>query len=193
VARRSPYFSIFVPTAYYYQKNLEFVPHVASSLKAQGIDRFEFVLTLPTNSVGWRRIAQFADKLRVATHIRTVGSVPHADLTQHYAASDAVFLPSLMECSTAVYPEAFVAAVPLCTSDRDFARVLCEDAAVYVDPFDATQAATELRRLMSDVELRAKLVEAGRRVLRSNYCTPEEKWHAQRSFLHQVAASRLGT
>ena len=55
-------------------------------------------------------------------------------LAQLYGEVDAVVLPSLLKSFSGVYVEAMNLGVPIVTSDRDFARVVCGDAALYVDP-----------------------------------------------------------
>ena len=183
-------FTVLVPSAYYLHKNLEIVPRVARELRTLTDAGFEFVITLPPDAPEWRAIHQDSIDLGVADRVRTVGAVPHRDLAQRYRASDAVFLPTLLECSTAVYPESFAAGVPLATSALDFARELCADAALYFDPLSPSDAARSLARLMADPELRRRLVENGRRVLRETYPSPEKKWEDQIACL--VEGARRG-
>src|SRR5262249_750951 len=109
----------------------------------------------------------------------TRGMVPHAEFARVYQEADAVFLPTLLECSSAVYPESFVAERPLITSATDFARELCEDGAQYVDPHDPVAAAQVLAAVMEDEKLREQMVIRGHEVLERNYISPEEKWQCQ--------------
>ena len=79
-----------------------------------------------------------------------------------YAGVDAVVLPSLLESFSGVYVEAMALGVPIITSDRDFAHVVCGDAAIYVDPTDPGAIAQAIARLASNPELRSDLVRKGR-------------------------------
>jgi glycosyltransferase involved in cell wall biosynthesis len=180
--------SILVPSSYYLHKNLEIIPSVAKSLRESMKKDFEFVFTLDQNEYGWKRIRNLAERLNVCDLIRTAGSVPHKNIPNLYHMADAVFLPTLLECSTAVYPESFMARVPLATSDLDFAHSLCADAAIYFDPYDHVSAASALAKLITDQGTGSILVENGLMVLRKNYPTPEEKWNDQLRCMQQVVS-----
>ena len=179
--------TILVLSAYYVHKNLQIIPRVAERLRRSVGQTFEFLLTLPADGGPWRRIHEEATSLGVGDLVRTLGIVPHKRVAELYASASAAFLPTLLECSTAVYPESFVAGVPLATSDIDFARELCGNAAEYFDPYSPEDAARALERVLTDDERRDELVANGRVVLRTNYVTPEEKWQAQLQCLRVVA------
>ena len=51
---------------------------------------------------------------------------------------------------------------PILTSDLDFARVVCEDAAVYFDPWDAACVKDAIVQLKNDAALRERIVAKGR-------------------------------
>jgi hypothetical protein len=55
--------------------------------------------------------------------------------------------------------------IPILTSDRDFARHLCGDAAIYFDPLDAKSVAKAMATIIEDAMLRRRLVEEGRKTL----------------------------
>ncbi len=179
-------FNIIIPSSYYSHKNLEIIPSVANLLNDMIKVDFKFVFTLPDSGLGWRRISRIAKDISVLNRIKTVGELPHADIPYLYFQADAVFLPTLLECSTAVYPESFMAGVPLATCDIDFARNLCGDAAVYFDPYRPQSAASALATLISDGKLREMLVKRGKQVLSENYPTPEEKWQEQMRCIHRA-------
>src|SRR5262249_21933237 len=134
---------ILVPAAYYLHKNLEIVPAVAAALKRMGRDAI-FQLTLPEQSGEWAAIARQATELGVADRVVTLGSLPLAALAEAYRSTRAVYLPTLREVSTAVYPEAFHFRRPIVTSDLDFARELCGQAALFIPPLDPERTAKGL-------------------------------------------------
>jgi glycosyltransferase involved in cell wall biosynthesis len=180
-------FRILVPSGYYPHKNLEVIPMVANILRERGHDQFEFVLTLGQETAQWRDLVASARRFGVERHLVTAGVQRHAEIARLYAGADATFLPSLVECSTAVYPESFAAEVPVVTSDRDFARVGCADAALYFDPLDPPSAAVQIERLMLDGSLRTELAARGKLTLKMNYLSPEEKWGQQLNLLLDIA------
>ena len=79
-----------------------------------------------------------------------------------YAAADLLLLPTLLESFSGTYIEAMHHGVPICTSDRDFARVVCGDDAVYFDPTSAEHIHETIKRVLADSGLRARLIEGGR-------------------------------
>src|SRR5208337_3969492 len=119
-----------------------------------------FIFTIDVQHSGWQRIEDRARKLGLNDVVRTEGSVPHSTMGDLYRHAHAVFLPTLLECSTAVYPESFMAKVPLITSDRDFARELCRDAAAFVDPLSPDDSARALARVLTDDTYRNRLIDA---------------------------------
>jgi len=52
--------------------------------------------------------------------------------------------------------------IPIVTSDRDFARSVCGDAAIYIDPLDGENIIAALEALRNSGKLRAQLVASGR-------------------------------
>ena len=101
----------------------------------------------------------------LAGKIENIGPVPSQMLSQVYRRADALIFPTLLESFSRTYSEAMYFGLPILTSDRDFARHLCRNAATYFDPLDADSVARAMARVMQDGGLRARLVENGRRLL----------------------------
>ena len=64
--------------------------------------------------------------------------------------------------------------VPIVAADMGFARSLCGEAAVYYPPLDAKAAADAIYKVSMDKELRAKLINNGKKQL-LRYDTYEER------------------
>ncbi|MEG0694055.1 MAG: hypothetical protein RR444_13450, partial [Oscillospiraceae bacterium] len=99
------------------------------------------------------------------------------------AINDFVLLPTLAEASTAVYPESFISQKVLLTSDIDFARELCGNAAVFFDPLNAHDIAEKILATFKDPELQAQLIHNGLERVKNTYLTPEQKWLKQKNML----------
>lgn len=173
-------FRIFVPSAYYSHKNLEIVPRVAQKMQflAPNLE-FQFQLTLAAESHAWLGLVEAAKHAKVEHRLETLGVLPIDHLSQAYADASAVFLPTLREASTAVYPESFFFERPLVTSDMDFARELCGDAAIFVPPLSAEAAAAALVKLQGSEADQKVLIKAGRDRLVNAYPTAEAKFARQ--------------
>lgn len=182
--------TIFVPASFYIHKNLLILPKVLSELKKLTNEKIILKFTVPEDSSGWEEISQCAVYYGVLDQIRTVGHVPNHLICDEYLSSSFVLCSSLVESSTAVFPESFIAERPLLVSDRDFARNLCGNAAIYFDPLDATDIAQKIDSLLKDKQLQKKLLNAAITVLHRNYLSPAEKWEQQRLLLKKLANSQ---
>ena len=64
-----------------------------------------------------------------------------------YNQADAMFLPTLLETFSASYPEAMKMERPILTSDLDFAKDICGDAALYFNPLDSYDIANKIKTI----------------------------------------------
>ena len=183
-------FSILIPSAYYWHKNLELVPKVAAALRQlQPSFDFVFRFTLSKASREWQAILADATRLGVGDRLVTLGVIRISDLAAAYRDTCVVYLPTLREISSAVYPESFFFRRPLITTDMDFARELCADAALLVEPRNPVAAASALLSLAQSPELARSLVAVGEQRLLATYPTPGEKFEMQIDLLARVAAT----
>jgi len=167
-ARKMAPWRILTLSAYYPHKNLEIIPEVAAELKRLRPDLgFQFLLTLPEGRPETCRLMARAEKLGVIENVQNVGRVPVEKCPSLYATCDIAFIPSLLETFSAAYPEAMITGTAVVTTDLDFAREICGDAAIYFQPKDAHSAALAITRIISDAELRERVVELARQRVES--------------------------
>lgn len=170
VERRLPKFegtTILCISANYDHKNLHISIDVARYLKKHyPAFKFRFVFTLTPE--------QFAVPEDLAEHYVLTGKVDISECPGLYRQADISFQPTLLECFTATYPESMVMRVPIVTTDLEFARGLCGDAAVYYSPLSAPEAAEAIYRVANDSALRYRLVEAGLKKL-TEYDTAQQR------------------
>lgn len=175
--------NIFIPSAYYPHKNLEILVDVALFLKKDSSFNGKFNFLLNEGSAEWRNIISLAKCKNVDDLFFTYGPVANIKMKDLYAINDFVLLPTLAEASTAVYPEAFISKKVLLTSDIDFSRELCGEAAVFFNPFDAQDIAEKIGAIASDSDRQAQLVRNGLERLKDVYLTPNQKWLKQKHML----------
>lgn len=156
---------ILCPAAPYPHKALAFIPRYAVELKALGLESFRFILTIPEESSLYQSIRIEASRLGVGNEVCTIGPYSYKDAKKIYDSSDLVFVPSLLETFSATYLEAFASHRPLIAADRGFARDVCQNAALYVEPLDARDVALKIYDLAGQSELQDRLVKAGVDVL----------------------------
>ena len=168
---------LLVFTSYKPHKNLEMIPAVAAILRRShpGLS-VKFVFTLP-GGAPWRALRARAAHLGVKDMLMNVGPVPAFEGPRLYAGCDALFMPTVLETFSAAYPEAMCMGRPVVTSDLDFARDICAQAAEYFDPTSPESAAAAVARVLGDPERAAALVAAGRERL-PFFGTGEDRFRA---------------
>jgi glycosyltransferase involved in cell wall biosynthesis len=149
-------FTLLTIAANYPHKNLSIIPKVIKYLlETKPNLKVRFVLTLDKGALGGSLNSE------IENCIVYLGKIEIAACPSLYLQSDAVFLPTLLECFTATYPEAMRMKKPLLTSDLNFARGLCNDAALYFDPLDHKDIANQIVKLITSRDLRDALIDAG--------------------------------
>lgn len=145
-------------SSFYPHKNFNILVGVAQALRTKYPDfRFRFVLTFDEGKM------DIPEKLR--QHFVFIGKVDVDECPDLYCQSNVMVMPTLMECFTATYPEAMRMEVPIVTTDLEFARILCEDAACYYSAMDAEACADAVYRVATDLAYTARLVAKGKQQL----------------------------
>lgn len=154
--RKNGEFRLLALCTYHVHKNLEILNEVILKLnkKLPG-NNFIFVLTIDEENFS----TKFTEEAKHS--IINMGRIDVAKCPQLYAECDALFLPTLLECFSANYPEAMIMKKPILTSDLSFATTVCGDAARYFNPIDAEDAALQILQLYKDPELREELIRNG--------------------------------
>lgn len=145
-------------TANYPHKNLKLLVDSALVLREKYPDfLFRFILTIP-------EVDLYIPE-RVKSNFLLIGKVDVAECPNLYQQSDIMILPSLLECFSATYPEAMKMEVPIVTTDLEFAKGLCGDAACYYNAIDSVSAAEAIYRVATDKDYAKQLVENGKKQL----------------------------
>lgn len=135
-------------------KNLSIIEQVIPILKNKYGLNIQFILTLPNDFFN----KNFQNK---DNNILNVGPVKIENCPSLYEQSDFVFSPSLLECFSAVYPEAMFMKKPLLVSDLPFSHGVCGNAAVYFDPLSPANLAEKINYLVKHKEVQLNLIKNG--------------------------------
>ena len=152
-------FRMITITAFYKHKNLEIINKVIPYLIDANI-KFKFVLTLPSE-IFYKKFGHLSE------YVINVGQVSINSCPYLYANCDALFLPTLLECFSASYPEAMKMSKPILTSDYSFAKDICKDAALYFNPLNPSDIAEKIVELFGNINLQRDLIENGKKRLTS--------------------------
>jgi glycosyltransferase involved in cell wall biosynthesis len=148
--------------SYYPHKCLELIPQIALQLVSQyNLTNFKFILTVPPKLYAHSKIAKQAAALAVESFIENIGYVAIKDGPALYARCDISLLPSVLETFSATYPESMSCGIPIVTSDLDFARSVCGEAALYFVPLSANSAAHQIALLINNEHLRYEQIKKG--------------------------------
>ncbi|MHA7108842.1 glycosyltransferase [Sunxiuqinia elliptica] len=140
-------------SANYPHKNLKILKSIIPILRTKKIN-IKFILTLPNQEFN----QNFSD---LDDYIINLGPVPVNVCPSIYAQCDALFLPTLLESFTASYPEAMIMQKPILTSDLDFARDICKDAAEYFEPLNPQDIVQKIEDLINDSKRYNELIKLG--------------------------------
>lgn len=107
------------------------------------------------------RLERLARELGLAGRVHVLPKVARADLVQLYAGAEVLLHPSLCEGFGNPLAEAMACGCPVITSAVSAMPEVAGGAAVLVDPFDVSDIAAALRRVVDDPTLRAALRSRG--------------------------------
>ena len=140
-------------------KNRERLIRAMRELRDEGIDRRLLIAGQPA----WKHEGEEAlvDQLGMGDRVTFAGYVPDDDLPALYSACDAFAFPSLYEGFGVPVLEAMACGAPVVTSDVSATAEVAGNAAVLVDPRSVASIRDGLRRVLTDDDLRAELLQAG--------------------------------
>ena len=154
--------------AHYPHKNLDIINEIAPELvNLQTENKIHFVLTLP------EKIYQDSFTKEAKQIIFNVGPQQLENCPQLYSETDALFLPTLLECFSASYAEAMAMGKPILTSDLGFAHTVCKDAALYFNPKNPVDIVDKIQLLIEKPQIISELTIKGKDVLKELNNTKE--------------------
>ncbi len=152
-------------TKYYTHKNIEILLELFGRY-SRPLGQVAVVTTIRAEDhPRARSFLRAVQRRRLTGHICNVGPIPHEQVPAFYQHCHALLMPTLMETLGLPYLEAMHFGLPILTSDLDFARAVCGDAALYFDPWDAHSICDAIVRLCGDADLARRLAQAGRQRL----------------------------
>lgn len=158
------------PALGYPNKNHEVLPETVRVLR----DRFEiddiaiFVTVEPTDSINARRFLSTVSSLGLGHQIINLGRLAQSEVPTVFRYCHGLLMPTLLEVLSLSYLEAMRFGVPILTSDYDFAREVCGDAALYFDPLDPSSIASAIVRFARQPETAMTLRERAARRISQN-------------------------
>lgn len=141
-------------SANYPHKNLSIIPHVINELIKRDIKKFKFIVTLEKGDL--KNSNSIIDDYIIYLGKININQCPHL-----YEQSSYMFLPTLLECFSASYAEAMKMGKVILTSNLDFAKGICGDAAIYFNAISANDIVNKLIEIDEDYERQKSLIQNG--------------------------------
>jgi glycosyltransferase involved in cell wall biosynthesis len=167
-------FKLLMLARYWAYKNVE---GIIEAYTRYGVELADTLVVTTLEPAQHPRVPGVLAEIRrrgLETSVLNIGPVPHEHVGDYYLACDALLLPTLLESFSGTYLEAMHYNRPIVTSDLDFAREVCGDAALYFDPWDPAAMKDAIVRIRDDAALRETLVQRGRERLKGTYRSWEQ-------------------
>lgn len=166
-------------------KNIMRVPEIAANLKKSN-HAFQFIITAPNdNSKNHLRFLLLTKKYKVGDMISIIGPVKKQYLESLYSQIDIVLLMSKLESFSNNIIEAWYFKKPLVTTNAEWAKGICKDAALYVDRDSSQIISKAIINLYELPNFQKELINNGLNELRS-YPSIEEKTKKEIEFLQKI-------
>jgi len=159
-------------------------------LKEMGVGNVRFHVTIPEDDPMWAVICGKMKAKGLTESIINHGRTPQKDLAEMYRRCTLCFLPTLLEVFSVSTLEAMFFDLKIVATDFPFNREVLDDAALYYEPMNAQQAATQLKRLMEDENLKKELSERMKRQL-AQYSDYDQHFNDIVDFVVQVGQKRI--
>lgn len=155
-------YKILYPTRYYAHKGIEKLVEMMARYRGELKDSIAIITISAKQHSQALRLLKDIKKLGLGEYVINIGPLPRESLAAYYKHCDCLMMPTLLESFSTTYLEAMHYGLPILTSDLDFAREVCGDAALYFDSNDVEGMKNTLVRLKRDPQLREDLIAKGK-------------------------------
>jgi glycosyltransferase involved in cell wall biosynthesis len=159
------YVALVFTSLYSEHKNVGTLFRAVLELEASG----QKCRLITTADPAWERIKndiresdrELADELKRRLLIELTGMLAGSALDQLYGRADIFVYPSVVESFGHPLLEAMAAGLPIVAADVPVNRELCGDAAAYFSPFDHSECACVINKVVRDSHFRQQLAQNG--------------------------------
>lgn len=109
--------------------------------------------------VYYKKVLKVIKENGLTERVKILGLIPHERLIKLYCRAFAFVFPSTLETCPMTLIEAMACKVPIATSKIGPMPEVCDEAAIYFEPFDKNDIANKIDMLLCDARLRERLVE----------------------------------
>lgn len=158
--RESPKIFLYL-TQYYPHKNLELACDAMLKVYESGQNVRLWLTLSSSEGPACDRLIEEIRNGKYKKVVKNIGHVGLSEIESVYKAVDAVFMPTLLESYSATFLESMAYKKPLLVSDREFAREICGDAAIYFDPLSIDSMTDAISKFNPSSEISIGLIQKG--------------------------------
>jgi len=158
---------------YYPHKNIEILLELATLFKKDKV-KISFITTIENHhGKKARRFLKQITKRNLSDFIINIGEVKHSSIKALYENMDGLLLPTLLESFSSTYLDAMKFGKPILTSNLDFAKEICKDAAWYFDPKCPGNIFKTIKSCYSTSDVRFEKINKARDLIKNHPEWPE--------------------
>jgi len=152
-------------TYYYSHKNLEIFLPLAKKIKKMSLPYCIITTIAPTQHKRAKEFLNNVKNEKLDDIILNIGPVTMANVPSLYSQCDALLMPTLLETYGLPYVEAMYHQKTIFTSNLDFAKDVCGEAAFYFDPLDVNSILSSIKFAFKNNNIRIKKIKEGKEKL----------------------------
>lgn len=163
VLNNGNYYNLFYLAKFYAHKNFEILIDLFRKYGKNELKDVRCIITITAQQhKNAPKFLQDIKKYNLQEHIVNVGPLDEQQLAGYFYNCNALFFPSLLESFSSTHLEAMYFELPILTSELDFGRFACDNAAIYFDPWSDEDAKDKILMLKNNHELKEQLIENGK-------------------------------
>lgn len=186
VRAESSAFKIFYLTRYYPHKNIELLIQLFNRYRKELADCRLFITVEASQHPLAKRLLMEIEQLGLEQQVINLGPLSQNELPAYYRNMDVLAMPTTLESFSGTYLEAMQFGCPILTSDLDFARAICGEAAFYFDPWSVDSLFQSVQSLRQNPALIAQLKLKGEDRLKHFTVTWEQNGKRLAAAIHNI-------
>lgn len=169
-------------------KNYMLIPSILSEFKNKGIKYHIVITASKSEKESYKNFMYKIKSYDVEDRVTVIGPVIKSELRSLYEKIDHVFLLSKLESFSNNIIESWFFQKVLVVSDREWAKAICKDAALYVKRNNSSNIVEKILFLENNDSVKKNIISNGNKILKT-YPSTKEKIDLQLNFIKSIYES----